>query len=154
MKTKAFPTPPHSRQCFVTVWTTLYQQKTTNMPILNGGEWEGCGLFCSLKLPHLLPHWLYVSNHMGVGPTTTFFRQKALNYIASQYFCFHKPSSVKLCTESLSCKPLLHGRWDKLMSQKKHCSWRLRFFATKCFPGYRHITVFDNDHLHLQSIQK
>ena len=47
---KAFP-PPYLHAM---LWRCLsYLQRTTNTPTLNGGDREGCGFFCSLKLPYL-----------------------------------------------------------------------------------------------------
>lgn len=63
-----------------------------------------------------------------------FFHQKALNYIASPYCCCHKPSSVKLCTESLSCKPLLHGRWD-IWARKSIAAEGWDFLPQNAFQG-------------------
>ena len=42
------PHPLHAMLCRC----LSYLQKTTNTPTLNGGAGEGCGFFCSLKLPN------------------------------------------------------------------------------------------------------
>ena len=44
-----FPQSPNTMLCHC----QGYLQKTANTPTLNGWEGEGCGLLCSLKLPHL-----------------------------------------------------------------------------------------------------
>ena len=52
-------------------WCSRYLQKTTNTPTLNGGEGEGCGFFCSLKLPYLRADadWRWKATLIGVART-------------------------------------------------------------------------------------
>ena len=99
-------------------------------------EGRGRGVDCFVLWSYLICYPIVCSSLIiwELCPGTIFLHKKALNCIASQYFCFHKPSSVKLGTESLSCKPLLHGRWD-IWARKSIAAEGWDFLPQNAFQG-------------------